>query len=208
MRDPGQATSPGRRSARPYVTLGLVAASVALSGVAVLEELFRFQRDAIEAGELWRLLTGHLVHGTARLAVVDLALLLILGAWVENRSRRLFLVTLFASAALSSLCIWVWTSYAIYVGSSALSAGLFAAALVGVIRASRSRRELGGWSFVAACFIAKLALESLDRWPRALSPLPAGVELSSAAHVSGALAGLVVALVHYSRIHAGGSRSA
>ncbi|RNC67989.1 MAG: rhombosortase [Desulfuromonadales bacterium] len=49
-------------TAVPWVSLGLTAAAVALFLSPPLAELLVYDREAIAAGEVWRLLTGHLVH--------------------------------------------------------------------------------------------------------------------------------------------------
>jgi membrane associated rhomboid family serine protease len=129
------------------------------------------------------------VHEVPRLAVVDLTVLLLLGAWVELRSRALLAAVLASSALLSSAALWLLTDYPRYVGSSALSSGLLCAAILLAAREGRSLVPL----VLGVLFAAKLVLEAWGAWPAALGGLPPGYEPATAAHVGGAVAGGLIA---------------
>lgn len=162
-------------------------------------EPFAFDRAAIERGELWRLLTGHLVHGSLRLALFDLVGLALFGAWVERGSRTLLIVVVFAAASAASLGVWGGTEHARYVGSSALVSGLLTAGAVRMWRqpAERGMRLLAGLLLVG--FATKLTLEVAGAWPATWGALPEGIEPVAAAHLLGALAGASAAWFHRAR---------
>jgi rhomboid family GlyGly-CTERM serine protease len=193
-------TQPERSAAfgLPVVTLVLLLFALLLQLAPLLAGSLSFEREAIERGEVWRLLTGHLVHGPPRLALFDLTGLALLGACVERASRRLLVRVLAASAAASSLAVYFLTPYAHYVGSSALVSGLLVALLVHWLRSSRRPARILAWTMLLI-YSSKLVLELLGAWPDALTALSAGdgpiYETAAMAHAAGALAGGAVTLL-------------
>ncbi len=179
----------------PLATLALAAAAVVTDASPTLSDALSLERVGVERGQVWRLLTGHLVHEVPRVAVLDLGMLLLLGAWIENRSRSLFGAVLFASAVLSSLAFWLFTGFERSVGSSGLVCGLLAAAVVLAFRDGRRALAVA----VGAVFGAKLALELLGLWPAALGGLPPGYALATEAHLGGLAGGAVTALTYRRR---------
>jgi len=168
----------------PLCTALLVAACLAAE-LPVLAERLSLERAALARGELWRALSGHLVHGIPRLLALDLTALALLGAWVEHHSRALLTTALLAAAVLASVAVLVATDYEHYAGSSALSMGLLAALAV------RELREGGGGLALAlgGLVTVKLLLEACGAWPAGLGDLPPDVELAFPAHAAGALGG-------------------
>ena len=157
-----------------------------------------YERKTIATGELWRLATGHLVDPWLSLAVFDLATLLVLGAWLELRSRALCATTLALSAAAASATIWfARPDLERYFGSSALGCGVLAALGVDhVLRGgARSARVLG----VAALILLALKLIADLGGSGAIVVLPPGIELAAGAHVAGAVAGAVCAATRLDR---------
>jgi rhomboid family GlyGly-CTERM serine protease len=175
---------------RPLLTLGLVAASAAVALLPGAEAALVLERAAFERGEWWRGLTGHLVHVFPRLALVDLVVLLGLGAWLEGRSRGLLAATLLASALAASAGVLLASGFSTYVGSSALACGVLGAL---AIREERARPRVLA-RLLCALFVLKLALEALGVRPLVSGGLPAGVEPAVVAHLAGALAGLALGL--------------
>jgi membrane associated rhomboid family serine protease len=177
---------------RPLLALALVAAGAWLAAAPGLAAPLRYER-ALLAGEPWRFLTGHLVHDSIRLALVDLAVLGALGAWWELRSRAAFAWILLASAVLASSAVLAFTSFASYVGSSGLSSGLFvAAALELSLEARGGRRFL--WGLALVLFAAKCALEALAPSAALFVALPSWTSVAVSAHVAGGIGGALVVL--------------
>ena len=191
-------TAPGRGVAPsggfPVCTLLVVACALALEVAPGPAARLGFERASVARGEVWRLLTGHLVHGAGRLALFDLTALALFGAWVERASRRIHGAVLVASGLVASLALLAFTEYERYVGSSALVSGLLASACVLVLRSSPSRAGRLVALTLLALFACKLALEFLGLWPAALGGLPAGFEAVPAAHLGGALGGAAATL--------------
>lgn len=184
------ASDVSRRTPLPICTLSLLALAVLIDASTPLAASLSLERDLVYRGQVWRLLTGHLVHEVPGVALVDLTLFAGLGAWIEGRSRRLLVAVLLASALLSSLALLFLTDHQRSVGSSGVGSGLFLAATV---IASRGRRR-GLALALLAVFAIKLLLEISGLWRSAAGVLPDGYETSAALHLGGAAGGLVAAL--------------
>jgi len=185
-------STPSRWARLPIATLYLVAAGVVLELAPAAQARLGWERGAIAAGEWWRLLTGHLVHGSPALAGTDLLTLLVLSAWWELRARSRWAAILCASALCSSAVLWLATDFARYVGSSALSSGLAAAAALEGVRAQgRGARLLGAGAL--GLLALKWLLDLGGVVPTGVVPLPPGTFVAGAAHAAGGLAGLAAA---------------
>jgi len=173
---------------RGLMLLGLCALLVvpAFGGDPVRLAL-RYDRAALAAGELWRLLTGHLVHLSVRHAVVNaLGLGLLWALFARDYSPRQWLLVVLASALAIDAGLWLRDStVAWYVGSSGVLHGVLAAGTWAHLR----RREAEGWG-LALVLLAKLLYEQLH------GPLPfSGTrEVVVNAHLYGVLGGLAAAL--------------
>jgi rhomboid family GlyGly-CTERM serine protease len=179
-------------------TLASVCAAVLVSaGPTELREGLALERHAVLSGELWRILSGHLLHGDPALAAWDLAALALLGAWVEGRSRAELLAALGLGALLSSAAVLVLRpDLATYQGSSALASALFATECLRLLARGPDALARSVAALGLAGLAAKIALESAAFWP---SPALAGagdLESVAVAHLAGALAGGLVRCGH------------
>ena len=180
-----------RRAARaPLLTLALLALALLASAWPPLAEAWRFERAALARGELWRLVTGHLVHASLALAVTDLAVLALLGAVWEARERRTYLWILLASALGGSLAVLAG-GLELYSGSSALGSGLFAACGTAWLRSSDARARAVGLALLLLLAL-KIVLEL--RGSALFVTLPAGTRVAFEAHFAGAFAGVLAVL--------------
>lgn len=177
------------------VPLLLAAAAVAAAAGGEAARLaLRWQRDAIAAGEPWRLVTGHFTHLGASHLLLNLAGLGLVWLLVGERlpALRWWLVIALAIAGID-LGFWLFDpALSWYVGLSGLLHGLFAAGIVCGL--PRAPVESG---LLAAVVAGKLVVEQV------FGPLP-GSEASSGgpvvvdAHLYGAVAGaLAGALMTY-----------
>jgi rhomboid family GlyGly-CTERM serine protease len=146
----------------------------------------RYERAGLRAGQLWRLLTAHLVHLDLSHALLNAAGLLLL--WVlfaRLRDLRFWLQVVGASVLAIDSGLW-WSSPEVgwYVGASGLLHGVMAA---GVLCLLEARDRLG--LSMALLLMAKLG------WERAVGPLPLGVHgaVVAAAHLYGSVGGAAVA---------------
>lgn len=154
--------------------------------------VLRYERAALARGELWRLVTGHLVHlnaGHLMLNVAGLGMVWLLFA-AEYPLARWTLVAAAGFVAMDAGFWWLVPELVWYVGLSGLLHALFAAGSVRWI--ARGVRD--GW-LVAGVFTAKLV------WEQTMGPLPfsedsTGGPVIVEAHLFGAIGGALAALAY------------
>jgi rhomboid family GlyGly-CTERM serine protease len=154
-------------------------------------EWLRFDRAGIAAGEVWRLLTGHLVHLGVSHTLLNLAGLILVWFLVGRAYVwQQWLWVMAGSIAAIDLGLWFGApSLEWYVGLSGLLHGMLAAGIVAGL-AGRSAETL----LLAVVVAGKLA------WEQFAGPLP-GSETTSGgavivdAHLYGVIGGTLVALV-------------
>jgi len=168
------------------VCLTLLSLSIAMGGDPWTTWL-RYDRDAILAGEYWRLFTAHLCHlGWPHLIMNIAGLLLIWALFGRVLSLSAWLVVLCTSAlAVSGGLLWFDPIIHWYVGLSGVLHGLFIAGVItSIIQGERSEYLL------LAFVIGKLA------WEQRFGSLPgsesfAGGNVVVDAHLYGAIGGLL-----------------
>lgn len=173
----------------PAVLVAVLAA-FHLAGAGALASL-RYDRDAVLSGELWRLVTGHLVHADGiHLGWNLLGVLLVGFLFAREYTWRQWLVVLLVSTAATDLgFLLLEPELEWYVGFSGVLHGLMAAGLVAWLRTTRDWLT---W-VVAGVFAAKLAWE---HFAGAL-PFTAGslsLPVVHEAHTYGAIGGLLAGL--------------
>jgi len=151
----------------------------------------RYEREAVLDGELWRLVTGHLVHLGWSHTVLNLAGLALVWALFASALRGMYgLWVLIASiAAIDAGFLINEPQLDWYVGFSGVLHGLFAAGVIASIRA----REPEAW-LLGALFVVKLG------WEQLIGPVPltakmAGGAVIENAHLYGALGGACAGLL-------------
>jgi rhomboid family GlyGly-CTERM serine protease len=174
----------------PWITVALVALSAAASLVPA--EALEYDRARVAAGEVWRLLTGQMVHWTARMAAFDLGMLLGLGIWLEVRGdRRLMSAALALGGALTALAVHALSPDLLaYRGSSGVASALFVLAAVRIAKSPEPLPRALAITAVAL-FLAKAAFETLAGQTLFAGPLPPGVQVVPLVHLLGGLGGLV-----------------
>jgi rhomboid family GlyGly-CTERM serine protease len=148
--------------------------------------LLRYDRAALAAGELWRLLTAHFVHLDLHHVLLNcLGLALVWALFARDYTPRQWAVITLAAIAAIDAGLWLGDStLEWYVGSSGALHGIMAAGALARMR----RGELEGW--VLAAFLAgKLAW---NYWVGGL-PVSAGLPVVVSAHFYGVLGGLAAA---------------
>ena len=176
----------------PWVAAGLAAVFLAVAFISGSAEALQYDRARVIGGEVWLLVSGQLVHWTARMAMADLGVLLALAAVLELQGeRRRLLVALGLGVALTAVAVFALSpGLLVYRGSSGVASALFVLTALGAARApGRGQRALA-WLAVAL-FLAKAGWESLTGEALFAGPLTAGVEVVPLVHLLGGLAGLV-----------------
>jgi rhomboid family GlyGly-CTERM serine protease len=173
----------------PWISLALAAlcTAAALVPAAALE----YDRLRVGEGEAWRLLTGQIVHWTARMAAFDLVMLLGLGVWLEIRGdRRLAAVALALGGGLTALAVHAFSpDLLVYRGSSGAASALFVLAAVRVAASSDPWPRVLALAAVAL-FLAKAVFEQFYGQTLFAGPLPQGVRVVPLVHLLGGLGGL------------------
>ncbi len=193
MTSPAAARGEGQGGVRPpWLTLAAAALAAALYAAAgPAPEALLFDRGAIAAGEVWRLLTGHFVHADLAHLGWNLAALLPLGILLELKAgcrgwawAGLFLIGVLAVDA------WLLAAepdLAVYCGLSGVLNALFGAL------ALLLWRQRGQLLFLVAvlCDLAKIVLEAAEGG--ALLPTSSWASVPGA-HLAGLAAGLAFVL--------------
>jgi rhomboid family GlyGly-CTERM serine protease len=170
-------------------------ALLAACAVLILPELtgeagrlaLRYERAGLAAGQLWRLVTGHLVHLNFEHATLNsLGLILMWALFARDYTPRQWLAILAGSIAVIDAGLWLRDStIAWYVGSSGAMHGVMTAGTLAHVK----RRDLDGW-ILAVFIIVKLIYEQTAG---ALPFADTGPGVVVDAHLYGAIGGLLVA---------------
>lgn len=188
--DAGAAAPPAWHGFLLPAAIAVIALAVMAGGLLPMLSL-RYERDGILSGEVWRLLTGHLVHltwGHFALNVGGLVLIwLLFGA---RLSPARWLIVLLASAlGVSTGLLVAHPELNWYVGLSGVLHGMFVAGALGGLYAGYRAEWL---------LLGLLALKLA--WEQLAGPLPGTEELAGGlvivdAHLYGALSGLAAGLL-------------
>jgi rhomboid family GlyGly-CTERM serine protease len=168
--------------------LGLLTAVVVLLAVGgdSLRSLLRYERAAIiQNGEVWRLLTGHLVHGSFSHMALNLAgMVLLAGLFPRHYSLRAWLVIAAASIAVIDVgFVWYEPQLEWYVGLSGVLHGALAGGAI-----TWWRYESKGLAMaMSALLAAKLAWEQSN----GALPFSGDMNVIVAAHLYGAIGGAI-----------------
>jgi rhomboid family GlyGly-CTERM serine protease len=177
--------------------LSLMGICLALLALTTLGEegrvLLRYDRAGLAQGELWRLVSAHLVHLSLRHAALNCLGLMLVWALFERayRPRQWLLIVLVAMAAIDTGLWFADSTVRWYVGSSGVLHALMAAGALAQIR--RGERE--GW-VLAVILVGKLV------WEQSVGALP----LSGSdpvvvdAHLYGVIGGLLAAAFQRPRL--------
>lgn len=169
---------------------GLALALLVLLGVGgdSLTEALRYERDAVLAGEWWRLLTAHLVHGSMRHLLLNVAgLALIAALFPRDYSALAWLgVALASMAAINLGFVFYEPQLEWYVGFSGVLHGALAAGAVSWFRRESRPMALA----LAVILVGKLLWEQTQGAMPLAGDLPVVVD----AHLYGALGGAAAGL--------------
>jgi rhomboid family GlyGly-CTERM serine protease len=180
----------------PWLSLGLGALAFFIALVPGADAALVFQREAIAAGELWRLLTGHWVHWSTEHLMWDVGTLVALGVACEAQGRARLAATVLASAlAISAVVWWLLPGLESYAGLSGIDCALFARLGMELWR-EHHRRGSRFASASAVAFGAALAFKVSLEWTTGgtvfVAHLGPGIVPVPAAHLAGAAVGVAL----------------
>jgi rhomboid family GlyGly-CTERM serine protease len=143
--------------------------TIALALSPTLPTALEFDRTAIRSGEIWRLLTGHLVHFDRSHLLWDLAGFALLVPWLRSWTWRQWAVLLGGAALfIAGGVLLLQPHFQTYRGLSGIDSALFGAALVELARKAQRAgdRPLRLVIAIAAvCFVAKCVRELVAHAP-------------------------------------------
>ena len=178
-----------RSSAVPVVTLALAAAAIIVALAPSLQRLLVLDRGRVASGELWRIVTGNLVHFSAPHLFYDLLVVVVVG-WMVERSGR----TLVPVLALSSVI--VGTAVLMFAPEIERYGGLSGVACALVVVHALNGMAAKGLTRIAAVAIlvllaAKLAWEARTGGFLFVSDAGGAIRGVPVAHFAGAAAGVI-----------------
>ncbi len=162
--------------------------ALAATAVPQIAAGLEYDRPAMLRGEIWRPVTGQLAHWSWPMAVADLGVIAVAGAFVERRARRRVVLGLAAGLLAVAVVVALSPGLLRYRGSSGVATALVALALTD--DGLPAGLALGGLLLL----LAKTAIEGTTGQPVFPGTLPHGVTVTTPAHVAGLLAGLAVGL--------------
>jgi rhomboid family GlyGly-CTERM serine protease len=158
----------------------------------------QYDRHAIAAGELWRLVSAHWTHASADHFFWDVLVFLVLGVQCERLSRGRFWAAVLGSAVLISAVIWCGRpDLDFYRGLSGIDSALFALLVTTQLKRLRLESRPQAVILVLLPPIA-FAGKTLYEWQAAqtlfVDSAAAGMIPVVSAHVAGAGVGFIVGL--------------
>ena len=175
----------------PWLSIGLATGCIASTVIAPLGALFIFDRGAIANGELWRMLTGHLVHYTDSHLIADLIVLLPAMVLVELESRKDLLRVLMVSAAAIGMAVFFLEPILLrYAGASGISLALVTYVALRGLAGSRRWRKV--CMVVLVVVGLKLIAETVFGWRWLDWGAGSGIVTVTLAHLVGVCSGLSV----------------
>ena len=170
-----------RRRANFYAVLISLVLSISLVSIYPNAlQLLMWDREAINAGQWWRLLTAHLVHLDARHLLLNVFGLLLIVEMLCQTMAALDLISLLLTGGIgvSGLLWYLQASLQWYAGLSGVLYSLWAAGAALTWLSGRQRFAVCAW----IALVAKLSL-----FNHSVSSMP----VVSIAHVYGAASGLM-----------------
>jgi rhomboid family GlyGly-CTERM serine protease len=164
--------------------------AVLLAFAQARQGLFLLERSA--SGELWRLWSGHWVHFSASHLGWNLAVILVVGAWLEHLRPGLLLRHALLAAPLLSIALLAFEpNLRVYGGLSGLATGVVVLLALHQLRTPDSVRLL--WAGVLALVAVKAFSDTSHASPWLARYEQTGVRTSAFAHAAGAIS----ATLHY-----------
>ena len=171
--------------------LGLLVACAVFAafelGGEPLRAALSYDRSAIAAGEVWRLMTAHFVHLDANHALLNGLGVVLMWALFARDYSPVRWAAIYACACLAvGVGLWFFSAeVAWYVGASGALHGVMTSGTLAHLR----RRDLDGW-VLALFIVAKLCYEQFA----GAMPFAGSAHTIVDAHLYGAIGGLVPAL--------------
>lgn len=180
------------KSYTPYLLLLILSTALYLTPTSI-QQLLEYQATAIQHGELWRLLSGHLLHSNLLhllLNLLGLVVLMLLHGKLTGRLAvgwQILLLSLSTGLAL----FWLAPEIEIYVGLSGILHGLLCYGATADLRQ--------GYRSGALILIGVAIKVGTEQWQGPDPELSAQIaaEVAIDAHLYGAVSGILLALLSW-----------
>ena len=177
----------------PLATLLVCSAAGVVFAQPQLQALLIYDRAAIDGGEIWRLVTGNLVHFSPSHFLYDVVPLFVAGAVIEMRGSRRFAILCLASAATIGATVYVGSpELSVFGGLSGIVMAAFTYLCLDGLNESGAWRRLCQVALIL--LVAKMSIEMTLGWSLesfAESESPSFVPVPSA-HIAGAVTALIL----------------
>lgn len=185
----------------PYLLLAAVMLTLAWLPESVTQ-LLQYQRTSLEQGQLWRLISGHLLHSNYWHLLMNLAgLLLVMLLHGSYWRWPSLLMQWLSSALLISMALYLFSpQIAIYVGLSGL---LHAMLTIGAVKDIQLKMKTG-WLLLAGLII-KVGYEQWHGPDQALAEL-INASVATDAHLFGVLSAFILMIVMSLAKHISGKK--
>jgi rhomboid family GlyGly-CTERM serine protease len=170
----------------------VVVAAIVIQAWPTAQAALEFDRPAVAAGQVWRLVTGQLVHfGWAHLTA-DLACFVALCMLSNRLGPGTGRAVVSSAGAVGAAVLLLAGDIAAYRGLSGIDYGLLAWMLA--VRAFRAPGAAGRlWSAALLAVGVKVAIEAVTGANLFPTSLPGGVAVVSITHVAGMITGIALA---------------
>ncbi len=185
----------------PCTSLLLTAAALVIHALPGATTMLQYDRTAIAAGQLWRILSGHWTHISASHLFWNVVAFLLLAVPCERLNRFSFYACLTSSAILIPVALWVTAPQLLtYRGLSGIDSALFALLLATLLIEEIPRRRLlplATLCVLSLLFVTKTIYEAataqtifVDSQGSQFVPVPL-------AHIMGAIIGTLFSATRY-----------
>ena len=185
----------------PYASLLLTAAALVIYALPGAATTLQYDRTAIAAGELWRILSGHWTHLSAGHLFWNVLAFLLLAASCERLNRFSFYTCLTGSAILIPVALWVTAPQLLtYRGLSGIDSALFALLLATLLREEIPRqrlRPLATLCMFLLLFVTKPGYEAVTAQSVFVDNLGDNFVPVPLAHMMGVIIGILLSLTRY-----------
>jgi rhomboid family GlyGly-CTERM serine protease len=175
---------------RIWATLSIVAAACVIFAWPQLGEIMIYRRTALQAGEVWRLWTGHLVHFSGSHLLLDAVIFAGGGIWLEWVAPRLARWFFLLAPAVISIALYVrepameW-----YAGLSGMDVGVLVLLALWQLR---PETEEPRWFWIGVLLLVALKVFIEATSGRSLvAEFAPGARVVPLAHVGGVVCALV-----------------
>lgn len=174
----------------PVITALVVTAAATIYGIEDGNHLFLYDRNKVLDGDIWRVVTGHLVHFSWQHFGYNLILLVLTGCWLEYRLGVRYVWLLVLTSLVSGLYFLLFLPDMAHYGGLS---GLVSANVVylSLLEIQHNKKARPFWIAIILLFIAKVGYEMLMKETIFVSQSNTMFEVAPSAHIIGAIVALI-----------------